>query len=137
MGIKGTYVKETTNDDTTEEIFNNRNDEAYYMIDDIRINTKFRNNLNTNEYTNLSILVNIYMNYNERINRSFDNLNTIEVINFNFVIEKNIIINKVWDYCYNIIKTKLRELIEYRLIKNDDTLILDDIYKNSIIFEDV
>ena len=137
MGIKGTYVKETTNDDTTEEIFNNRNDEAYYMIDDIRINTKFRNNLNTNEYTNLSIQVNIYMNYNERINRSFDNLNTIEVINFNFVIEKNIIINKVWDYCYNIIKTKLRELIEYRLIKNDDTLILDDIYKNSIIFEDV
>jgi hypothetical protein len=138
MGIKGTYVVLPNIEDTTEDIFNNRNNEAYFIIDNIKIDTIYQENQNTNEYTNLLIKVTVYKNYNKRINRSFENFNEMEVINFDLIIQKNITVDKIWDYCYNISKTKLRELIEKRILNStNENDVLDEIYKNGITFEDV
>lgn len=138
MGIKGTYVVIPNINDTTEDIFNNRNDEAYYIIDTININSIYNENKELTENVNLLIKLSVYQNQNERINRTYENLNVLEVINFNFDIQKNIVTDKIWDYCYNIIKLKLRELIEKRILNSqNENDILDDIYKNGIIFEDV
>ena len=138
MGIKGTYVVIPNINDTTEDIFNNRNDEAYYIIDTININSIYNENKELTENVNLLIKLSVYQNQNGRINRTYENLNVLEVINFNFDIQKNIVTDKIWDYCYNIIKLKLRELIEKRILNSqNENDILDDIYKNGIIFEDV
>ncbi len=136
MGIKGTYVVTPNINDTTEDIFNNRNDEAYYIIDVIQTDLKYLEN--NNEYTNLLIMIRVYQNQTERINRTISNNNILETIEFNITIQKDIVTNKIWDYCYNISKTKLRELIEKRILNStNDNDVLDDIYKNAIIFEDV
>ena len=136
MGIKGTYVVTPNINDTTEDIFNNRNDEAYYIIDVIQTDLKYLEN--NNEYTNLLIMIRVYQNQTERINRTISNNNILETIEFNITIQKDIVTNKIWDYCYNISKTKLRELIEKRILNStNDNDVLDDIYKNAIVFEDI
>tara|TARA_B100000401_G_C52103541_1_gene392419 strand:+ start:22 stop:432 length:411 start_codon:yes stop_codon:yes gene_type:complete len=136
MGIKGTYVVTPNINDTTEDIFNNRNDEAYYIIDIIQTDLKYLEN--NNEYTNLLIMIRVYQNQTERINRTISNNNILETIEFNITIQKDIVTNKIWDYCYNISKTKLRELIEKRILNStNDNDVLDDIYKNAIVFEDI
>ena len=138
MGIKGTYVVIPNLNDTTEDIFNNRNDEAYYIIDTININSIYNENKELTENVNLLVISSVYQNQNERINRTYDNLNRLEEINFNFDIQKDIVTNKIWDYCYNISKTKLRELIEKRILNStNENDVLDEIYKNGITFEDV
>ena len=137
MGIKGTYIQDNNLKDDTQNIFN-RNDEAYYIIDNIKLETIYEDNntktLKSDEHNNLLISVSIYKNYNARINR-FQKNNELEVINFNTTIQKNIIVNKIWKYCYNIAKIHLQELIENRLKNNNN--IFQDIYKNSIILDDV
>mgnify|MGYP001372746593 CR=1 FL=1 len=138
MGIKGTYVVIPNINDTTEDIFNNRNDEAYYIIDTISINSIYNENKELTENVNLLIISSVYQNKNERINRTYDNFNKLEEINFNFDIQKDIVTDKIWDYCYNISKTKLRELIEKRILNStNENDVLDEIYKNGITFEDV
>ena len=138
MGIKGTYVVIPNLNDTTEDIFNNRNDEAYYIIDTININSIYNENKELTENVNLLVISSVYQNQNERINRTYDNLNRLEEINFNFDIQKDIVTDKIWDYCYNISKTKLRELIEKRILNStNENDVLDEIYKNGITFEDV
>tara|TARA_B110000305_G_scaffold211058_1_gene245198 strand:+ start:34 stop:450 length:417 start_codon:yes stop_codon:yes gene_type:complete len=138
MGIKGTYVVIPNLNDTTEDIFNNRNDEAYYIIDTININSIYNENKELTENVNLLVISSVYQNQNERINRTYDNLNRLEEINFNFDIQKDIVTNKIWDYCYNISKTKLRELIEKRILNStNENDVLDEIYKNGITFEDI
>ena len=138
MGIKGTYVVIPNINDTTEDIFNNRNDEAYYIIDTININSIYNENKELTENVNLLIISSVYQNQNERINRTYDNFNKLEEINFNFDIQKDIVTDKIWDYCYNISKTKLRELIEKRILNStNENDVLDEIYKNGITFEDV
>ena len=138
MGIKGTYVVIPNINDTTEDIFNNRNDEAYYIIDTISINSIYNENKELTENVNLLIISSVYQNQNERINRTYDNFNKLEEINFNFDIQKDIVTDKIWDYCYNISKTKLRELIEKRILNStNENDVLDEIYKNGITFEDV
>jgi len=138
MGIKGTYVVIPNLNDTTEDIFNNRNDEAYYIIDTININSIYNENKELTENVNLLVISSVYQNQNERINRTYDNLNRLEEINFNFDIQKDIVTDKIWDYCYNISKTKLRELIEKRILNStNENDVLDEIYKNGITFEDI
>ena len=138
MGIKGTYVVIPNLNDTTEDIFNNRNDEAYYIIDTININSIYNENKELTENVNLLVISSVYQNQNERINRTYDNLNRLEEINFNFDIQKDIVTDKIWDYCYNISKTKLRELIEKRILNStNENDVLDEIYKNGITFENI
>ena len=138
MGIKGTYVVIPNINDTTEDIFNNRNDEAYYIIDTISINSIYNENKELTENVNLLIISSVYQNQNERINRTYDNFNKLEEINFNFDIQKDIVTDKIWDYCYNISKTKLRELIEKRILNStNENDVLNKIYKNGITFEDL
>ena len=112
--------------------------EAYYIIDTININSIYNENKELTENVNLLIISSVYQNQNERINRTYDNFNKLEEINFNFDIQKDIVTDKIWDYCYNISKTKLRELIEKRILNStNENDVLDEIYKNGITFEDV
>ena len=112
--------------------------EAYYIIDTISINSIYNENKELTENVNLLIISSVYQNQNERINRTYDNFNKLEEINFNFDIQKDIVTDKIWDYCYNISKTKLRELIEKRILNStNENDVLDEIYKNGITFEDV
>ena len=112
--------------------------EAYYIIDTININSIYNENKELTENVNLLIISSVYQNQNEYINRTYDNFNKLEEINFNFDIQKDIVTDKIWDYCYNISKTKLRELIEKRILNStNENDVLDEIYKNGITFEDV
>lgn len=112
--------------------------EAYYIIDTISINSIYNENKELTENVNLLIISSVYQNQNEYINRTYDNFNKLEEINFNFDIQKDIVTDKIWDYCYNISKTKLRELIEKRILNStNENDVLDEIYKNGITFEDV
>ena len=93
MGIKGTYFPLPTAYDTIESTYNSKINEAYYIIDNIKVNNIYQEDISDdmsgNEYTNLLIQLTVYNNHDERLNTTFETRNELEIIDFHLIIDKH------------------------------------------------
>uniref|UniRef100_A0A6C0FFC9 Uncharacterized protein n=1 Tax=viral metagenome TaxID=1070528 RepID=A0A6C0FFC9_9ZZZZ len=140
MGIKGTYFPLPTAYDTIESTYNSKINEAYYIIDNIKVNNIYQEDISDdmsgNEYTNLLIQLTVYNNYDERLNTTFETRNELEIIDFYLIIDnKSTSLDVLWDYCYNNVTPILRTFLEQRLLINYSHAVLNDEYKNGINLE--